>query len=83
MTDLTKDQEDMIHDLPHHDKKCEGGSRITGRIPIDPDKFDQILINIGRKPHANTTDSKTTRKGERQDTTGDVIEAGKTKLGLG
>ena len=83
MADLTKDQEDMIHDLPHHDKRCEGGSRITGRIPIGQDKFDQILINIGRKKSGNTTDSKIARKGERQDTTGDVIEAGKTKLGLG
>jgi len=80
MDNLTKDQEDMIHDLPHHDKKCEGGSRITGRIPIDPDLFDQILINIGRKKHANTTNSKTARKGERQDTARDAIEAKANRL---
>ena len=76
MSDLTKEQEDQIHDLPYHDKQYE-------RIPIDPDKFNQILINIGRKKHANTTDSKNARTGDRQDTTGDAIEAGKTKLGLG
>ena len=58
-------------------------TKVTGRIPIDPERLDQILINIGRKKHANTTDSKNARKGERQDTAGDVIEAGKTKLGLG
>ena len=46
------------------------------RIPIGQDKLDQILINIGRKPHANTTDSKNARKGERQDTTRDVDETG-------
>ena len=74
MTDLTKDQEDMIHDLPYHDKKCKG------RIPIDPDLFSQILINIGRKKHANNTDSKGTGKGERQDTAGDVGKTGKAKL---
>ena len=80
MADLTKDQEDMIHDLPHHDKKCEGGSRITGRIPIGQDLFDQILINIGRKKSGNTTDSKIARKGERQDTARDVGKTGKNRL---
>ena len=76
MADLTKDQEEMIHDIPHHDKKCE-------RIPIAQELLHQIKINIGRKPHANTTDSKNARKGEQQDTARDAIEAGKTKLGLG
>lgn len=58
-------------------------AKVTGRIPIGQDKLDQILINIGRKKNANTTHRKATRKGERQDTTGDAGKTGKAKLGLG
>ena len=84
---LTPEQESLIGDDVYHEKKIEEdivkSAKVTGRIPIGQDKLDQILINVGRKKHANTTHSKTTRKGERQDTAGDVGETEKAKLGLG
>ena len=51
MKELTKEQEDLIHDLPHHDKKVEAsinGSKVVGKIPINDERFQQIKINIGR-----------------------------------
>ena len=51
MCELTKEQEDLVHDLPHHDKQVEksnNGSKVVGKIPINDDTFKQILINIGR-----------------------------------
>ena len=50
MEELTKEQEDQIHDLPHHEKK----SCINGTIPIDPDRFDQIVKGIGRRKLGKT-----------------------------
>jgi len=49
MNELTKDQEDLIHDLPHHDKKCEKS------IPIDPKLFDRIVKGIGYRKLGKTT----------------------------
>jgi len=43
MDKLTKEQEDQIHDLPHHDKKCEK------RIPINPERLNWIRKKIGRE----------------------------------
>ena len=55
MNELTKEQEDQIHDLPHHDKKCEKSFRITGKIPINHDLFNQILVGIGRRKFGKIT----------------------------
>ena len=56
--ELTKEQEDLIHDLPHHDKKVEGsirGAKVVGKIPINHDVFNQILVGIGRRKFGKVT----------------------------
>jgi len=30
-------------------KKCEGSCKIVGKIPINPNRFDQIVKGIGRR----------------------------------
>ena len=52
--ELTKEQEDLIHDLPHHEKKVEA-SRVVGKIPINHDVFNQILVGIGRRKFGKVT----------------------------
>ena len=49
MDKLTKEQEDLIHDLPHHDKKCEKSFSITKDIQMDPEYFRLIRKKIGRE----------------------------------
>ena len=49
MDNLTKEQEDQIHDLPHHDKKCEKSFRITNNKWIDHELFHLIKKSIGRE----------------------------------
>jgi len=57
MDKLTAEQESMIGDDAYHEKKLreeeekenKKHSKIVGRIPIDPDRFDQILERIGWK----------------------------------
>ena len=70
MCELTKEQEDMIHDLPHHDKKIEGAEkkksfRIIEDEWINKDLLHQIRINIGREKHDSPTDSTQAGKGQR------------------
>lgn len=49
--ELTSEQEDLINDC--HEKRfieeMEEEEKKHKVIPINPDKFDQILIRIGRK----------------------------------
>ena len=52
---LTKEQEDQIHDLPHHDKKVEKSFTITNTKWIDPNLFDQIVKGIGCRKFGKTT----------------------------
>ena len=47
MDNLTKEQEDQIHDLPHHDKKVEKSFTITNNKWIDPELFHLIKKSIG------------------------------------
>ena len=54
MDNLTKEQEDLIHDLPHHEKKVEE-SKVVGKIPINDDVFNQILVGIGRRKFGKIT----------------------------
>ncbi len=53
MGELTSEQEDMICDLPYHEKKLE---KKTGKstkkhkmFPVNPERLDFILKKIGRK----------------------------------
>ena len=58
MKELTKEQEDQVYDLPHHEKKVEksiNGSKVVGKIPINHDKFNQILVGIGRRKFGKVT----------------------------
>jgi len=45
MEKLTSEQEDLINDC-HEKQLMEEEEKV---IPINPDKFDEILIGIGRK----------------------------------
>jgi len=49
--DLTLEQEDLINDC--HEKRfieeMEKEEKESKRIPINPEKLDEILITIGRK----------------------------------
>ena len=47
--ELTKEQEDLIHDLPHHDKKFENGITISKDINMDHEYFRLIRKKIGRE----------------------------------
>jgi hypothetical protein len=52
MKELTPEQESQIGDDAYHEKQLresEKKSKVVGRIPINPERFDQILIKIGRK----------------------------------
>ena len=55
MDKLTLEQESLIGDDAYHEKKLE--EEIAKKIkkckviPINPDRFNQILIKIGRKKH--------------------------------
>ena len=58
MCKLTHEQEDLIGDLAHHDKKCEksiNGAKVVGKIPINDDVFNQILVGIGRRKFGKVT----------------------------
>lgn len=50
---LTPSQEDMICDLPYHDKKCEEkierNKRKYKAFPVNPERLDFILKKIGRR----------------------------------
>ena len=47
--ELTKEQEDLIHDLPHHEKKCGKSFTITKDIQMDHEYFRLIRKKIGRE----------------------------------
>ena len=49
MKELTKEQEDQVHDLPHHEKKFESGITISKDIQMDPEYFRLIRKKIGRE----------------------------------
>jgi hypothetical protein len=50
MEKLTSEQEDLIGDGAYEEKKIrEEEEKEHKVIPINPDKFDEILIKIGRK----------------------------------
>jgi len=55
MKELTPEQESLIGDDAYHEKKLAEDiakeEKKYKKIPIDPKRFDQILIKIGRKKH--------------------------------
>ncbi|MBA7589223.1 hypothetical protein ES708_31304 [subsurface metagenome] len=53
MKELTPEREDIICDLPYHDKKCEEkigrNKRKYKAFPVNSKKLDFILKKIGRR----------------------------------
>ena len=59
---LTSEQEDLIGDGAYHEKKLmEEEGKV---IPIDPEKFDEILIKIGRRKKPNPKEIKEVKVNE-------------------
>ncbi len=53
MEKLTPSQEDMIYDMPYHEKKLKEGAEKNKRkfkaFPVSFEKLDRILKKIGRR----------------------------------
>jgi len=53
MKELTPEQENLVGDLQHHDKKVEKDiareEKKHKMFPVNPERLDQILKKIGRR----------------------------------